>query len=267
MPRWHRVAGVRMLATLLVVVASLAAPAAGAEYRLGAGDRISVVVAGSPEFDTRGRIREDGSVGIPHLGAVAVGGMTLPEAEAALERRLRSAQLLRAPQVTITVEEYLSRQVTVLGEVREPGRYGLSGPVTLAEMLAQAGGVREEGADHLFVVRREDGEPQRYRVEMADITSGRYADILLQAGDIVTVPRMSVFYIEGAVSRAGMYRFEEGMTVMQAVAVGGGLTPRGSYGRIEIRRKDGDGRMRVIDAELDDPLRAGDVVRVKERIF
>lgn len=252
---------------LFALLAWLAAPAAAEAYRLGAGDRISVVVAGSPEFDTTGRIREDGTIGVPHLGAAEVGGMTLPQAEAALERRLRSAQLLRAPQVTITVEEYLSRQVTVLGKVREPGRYGLAGAVTLAEMLARAGGVSDDGADHLFVVRRTDGEPQRYRVEMADINSGRHADILLQAGDIISVPRMSVFYIEGAVARAGMYRFEDGMTVMQAVAVGGGLTPRGSYGRIEIRRKGGDGRVRVIDAELDDPLRAGDVVRVKERIF
>ncbi len=236
-------------------------------YRLGIGDQISVNVAGSPEFDTTTRIREDGAIGYPYLGAVQMGGLTLEEAENRLERELLAAKLLRAPQVTVTVEQYLSRQVTVLGQVKNPKRYGLSGPSTLLDLIAEAGGLLDDGADYVILIRRENGQPKRHLLTMDALTAGDAVGTRVQADDVVIVPRMNVFYIEGAVQKSGMYRLEENMTVMQAIAVGGGLSPRGSYRRIEIKRHKSNGQIATLDAELDDILKPGDLLHVKERIF
>lgn len=236
-------------------------------YRLGIGDRISVNVAGSPEFDTTARIREDGAIGYPYLGTVQVGGLSLEEAENRIERELLAAKLLRNPQVTVTVEQYLSRQVTVLGQVKNPERYGLSGPSTVLDLIAEAGGLLEDGADYVVLIRRENGQSKRHILTMDALTAGNAVGTRVQADDVVIVPRMNVFYIEGAVQKSGMYRLEENMTVMQAIAVGGGLGPRGSYSRIEIKRHENDGQIATLDAELDDILKPGDLLHVKERIF
>ncbi|MCO6441840.1 MAG: polysaccharide biosynthesis/export family protein [Nitrococcus mobilis] len=236
-------------------------------YRLGVGDRISVNVAGSPEFDTTTRIREDGAIGYPYLGTVQVGGLTLEEAESHIERQLLAAKLLRSPQVTVTVEQYLSRQVTVLGQVRNPKRYGLSGPSTVLDLIAEAGGRLKDGADYVVLIRRENGQSKRHILTMDALTAGNAVGTRVQADDVLIVPRMNVFYIEGAVQKSGMYRLEENMTVMQAIAVGGGLSPRGSYSRIEIKRHKNNGQIATLDAELDDILKSGDLLHVKERIF
>lgn len=236
-------------------------------YRLGVGDRISVNVAGSPEFDISTRIREDGAIGYPYLGTVNVAGLTLEEAEKRIEHQLLAAKLLRDPQVTVTVEQYLSRQVTVLGQVKNPRRYGLSGPSTVLDMIAEAGGRLEDGADYMVLIRHENGKSKRYILTMEALTAGDAVGTRVQANDVVIVPRMNVFYIEGAVEKAGMYRLEDNMTVMQAIAVGGGLSPRGSYSRIEIKRHGNGGQVETLDAELNDTLKPGDLLHVKERIF
>lgn len=236
-------------------------------YRLGPGDRISVRVAGTPEFDTTTRIREDGAIGFPYLGTVQLSGLTLEEAENRIERQLLSAKLLRNPQVTVAVEEYLSRQVTVLGHVKKPSRYGLSGPGTVLDMIAEAGGRIEDAADYVILIRHENGKSKRQVLAMADLMAGDAVGTRVQANDVLIVPRMNVFYIEGAVQKAGMYRLEKDMTVMEAIAVGGGLSPRGSYGRIEIKRHQANGHVATLDADLDDILKPGDLLHVKERIF
>ena len=257
-----------LLGLMLLAPALASAQQTGSEYyRLGPGDRISVTVAGSPEFDVTTRIREDGAIGYPYLGTVQLGGLTLGEAENRIQRQLLTAKLLRNPQVTVAVLEYLSRQVTVLGEVKNPKRYGLSAPSTVLDMIAEAGGRLNDGADYVILIRRENGQSKRYTLTMDQLVASSAAATQVQADDIIIVPRMDVFYIEGAVQKAGEYRLEDNMTVMQAIAVGGGLSPRGSYSRIEIERRGADGQMQTLDADLHDVLRPGDLLHVKERIF
>ncbi|WP_435103124.1 polysaccharide biosynthesis/export family protein [Arhodomonas sp. AD133] len=238
-------------------------PEAGESYALGPGDRVSITVAGSPEYDVSARVRDDGTIGVSYLGAVTLGGLTVREAERRIARGLLERGLLRDPQVAVHIEEFVSRQVTVMGQVKKPGRYGLAGPSTLLDLIARAGGVSAEGADYVVLVR----EGERRRLDLDGLTAGVRNPVTVRAGDVVTVPRMDVFYIEGAVNRSGRYRLEEGMTVMQAIAVGGGLTPRGSYARVEIQRRGEDGETQVLDAERDTTLRPNDLIHVKERIF
>ncbi|MGD8430074.1 MAG: SLBB domain-containing protein [Ectothiorhodospiraceae bacterium] len=257
----------RLVALALCVLLALPTVADAQGYRIGAGDKLSVEVAGSPEFGADTQVREDGTVGLPYLGAVKIAGMTAAQAEKHLERALVREKLLKHPQVTVTITDYVSRQVTVMGKVNKPGNYGLSGPTTVLDLLARCGGTVKEAADHVILVRTVDGQRKRYRMGLESLASGKAAGTKVKAGDVIVVPKMSVFYIEGAVNKPGQYRYEEGMTVMQALAIGGGVTPRGDYDRIVVKREDKDGKMHTYDAEEDDRLRPGDLVHVKERIF
>ena len=92
-------------------------------------------------------------------------------------------------------------------------------------------------------------------------------DLQLEAGDVIFVPEAPVFYVYGAVQRAGMYRLEPATTVRAALSVGGGLTPRASQRRIEIHRRTPDGKVREMKASLSDQLQPDDVVFVKESLF
>ncbi len=92
-------------------------------------------------------------------------------------------------------------------------------------------------------------------------------NIPLENGDVVYVERAAQFYVSGEVQRAGSYRLEPQMTVMQAVSVGGGLTPRGTLHGLEIQRRTPDGRTRNIDARPTDVVQADDVIRVRASLF
>ena len=151
-----------------------------------------------------------------------------------------------------------------------PGRYALDGRNTkLTDILALAGGIGPTGDDNVIVMTHQDGKPRRLDVDVpamyraADMTN----DIELSSGDVVFVQRAPVFYIYGEVQRAGAYRLEPGMTVMQALSVGGGVTPRGTLRGLKINRRgpaDGDAR---IDAALTDRVQPDDVIYVRERLF
>jgi polysaccharide export outer membrane protein len=89
----------------------------------------------------------------------------------------------------------------------------------------------------------------------------------LQGGDTVHVDRAPVFYIYGEVTRAGAYRLEPGLTVMQAISLGGGITPRGRDRRLKLRRAGPDGKIVETDVALRDAVKADDVIYVKESLF
>jgi len=106
-----------------------------------------------------------------------------------------------------------------------------------------------------------DGKQQRVEVKDKD------AAFKVQPGDTVYIDRAPVFYIYGEVTRAGAYRVEQNMTVMQAIAAGGGITPRGSDRRLKMRRNGADGKVVETDAKLSDAVRTDDVIYVKEALF
>jgi polysaccharide export outer membrane protein len=263
-----------MRARLLLGCALLAAcaAAAAAEPRavLGAGDTIRISVFQNPDLSLEARLSEGGTIAYPLLGEVALAGRTPLEAGAYLARELRAREYLREPQVSVTLVELRSRQVSVLGEVAKPGRYALvDGGLRLTDLLALAGGIAPGGGDEVVLTGVRDGETLTLRVDVpAMMKRGDLsADPELRAGDTVYVPRAPVFYVYGEVQRAGAYRLEPGLRVMNALSLGGGLTPRGTERAPQIHRRMPDGSLRVLEARLTDPVEAGDVVYFRESLF
>jgi polysaccharide export outer membrane protein len=174
--------------------------------------------------------------------------------------------------VTFTVVQSRSQRVSVLGEVRAPGRYPIESNTTVLDLLAQAGGATEKGADIIYILRADQsGKLQRYAVNLTGtVDSQDAAPAVLQTlrgGDSIFVPVAQQFYIAGEVRAPAMYRLESGMTLVQAIARAGGITERGSASRVQIKRRGPKGDYIVISGKANEKIQADDVITVKERIF
>ena len=247
----------RMLVGLFLLAAALTAWAQPAD-KLGVGDAVRVTVFQQPDLTTEARISEQGSITMPLAGDVKIAGLSAAEAGARIAAALKNGKYLKNPQVSLAVTTLRSRQVNVLGLVTRPGRYVLDDTSSqLSDVLAAAGGIAVGGDEYVTLVR--DGKSQK----IAALSKGVY----LKNGDTIHVERAPVFYIYGEVTRAGAYPLTQNMTVMQAIAAGGGITPRGSESRVKLRRPAGDGKYVETNIGLQDKLKADDVVYVKEAIF
>lgn len=245
-------------------------PSAGhlATLTLSAGDVITLTVFGRPELTTTVYVSESGSIDVPLAGSIPVSGLSPGEAAERVATAYREGQYLIDPQVNIVLAAFRSQQISVLGEVARPGRFPMDTRTSVLDALAQAGGVTEQGANRAFILRRSGGGVDRFEVDLTDLLSRGAGQVVeLRAGDTVVVPRAELFYIYGEVQRPNSYALRPGMTVIEAISLAGGLTQRGSSRRVQVKRKDKDGALRTVDAEVDDRVRADDVINVRERIF
>ncbi len=238
--------------------------------KLGAGDLVAVQVFGRPELSISAYVADNGSITLPLVGAVPVSGLSPSEAAQRVADALKRGDFLVNPQVNMTLQQFKSQQVSVLGEVHTPGRYALDSKTNIFDLLAQAGGLGADAADTGYLLRRDkQGDVVRLPVDLRNLAINQTgnADYALKGGDSLYVPKASQFYIYGEVRSPNRYKLEPGMTVVQALTLGGGITDRGSERRIEIRRRLGDGKYKTLDARPSDTVEADDVIRVKERLF
>lgn len=258
-----------LLLALALAAASAAAPG-GSREQLGPGDTVRVTVFQNPELGGEMRLTERGSVVLPLVGEVVIAGQTPVEAGATIAAQFARGRFLVDPHVSVALVDLRSRQVSVLGQVARPGQYPIDRPgLRLTDVIALAGGIAASG-DHrvVAIVTRDDG-PRRLQIDVAAMyRSGDMSpDFEVQAGDAIFVPEAPVFYVHGEVQRAGSYKLGPDTSVMSALAMGGGLTPRGTYRGVTIHRRMPDGSVRRLAAKLADPVQAGDVIQVKEGLF
>jgi len=246
------------------------AAATSGEYRLGTGDVVRITVFQNPELALETRLTDGGQITYPLLGTLRLGGLTVSEAERELAERLTRGNFLRNPQVTLVVLQVRGSQANVLGQVNRPGRYPLETTETrLSDVIALAGGIAPGGADVIVITGTRDGKPFREEVDFPALFGPGSAtrDLVLRNGDAVWVDRQPLVYIYGEVQRPGPMRLERGMTLLQALATGGGLTLRGTERGIRVHRKGEDGQVQVLEPGMTDSLREGDVVFVRESLF
>lgn len=259
------------LAVLLAVGALRAqSPAVKTDYVLGAGDVVRVTVFQSPELSLETRIPETGVVSYPLLGAVTLGGLSINQAERRLADGLLAGKFLKQPQVSILVTQLRGNQASVLGHAVRPGRYSLELTNTrLSDLMALAGGVAPDGSDILTIVGIRGGKPFRTQVDFRTLFRGDAStqDIVIESNDVVYVDRVPQIYIYGEVQKPGTLRLERGMSVLQALAAGGGLTQRGTQRGIRIHRKGADGVVKELRPGLQEPLQQDDVIYVPESLF
>jgi len=261
---------VRLAALFFCAAAAFAQAPPRAEPVLGVGDVVKITVYQNPDLSVEARVSELGQINFPLIGVVTIGGLSVSQAQALIEKRLRDGGFVLKPQVTIQTTQIRSSQISILGQVAKPGRF----PIEIvgskvSEMIAAAGGVVPGGADIVTLVGNRDGKPVKIDIDLPLVLQQGRADldVPVENGDIIYVDRAPSFYMYGEVQRPGMLRLERGMTLMQALAQAGGLSPRGTERGIKVHRKDENGAVRILDLKMNDPVLRDDVIYVKESLF
>ena len=257
-----------------------------ADYEIGPGDVLKVVVLGQADMTGSFTVGPDGMVSFPILGKVKASETTTLELERKLTVLLADG-ILKRPQVTVTIGEYGSQKVFVTGEVQRPGQYSLKADRSLLALLGDVGPLGSNVGHEVIVVRPPAGAPtatgpavplslteepgaaqstdkpagesppqaapatdsgipglpfvapgsEVFRISLLELQSGNpEKNIPLRAGDTVYFPKAAQVYVMGSVARPGPYRYQEGMTVLQALTLAGGATERGSAGRTKVVR-------------------------------
>jgi polysaccharide export outer membrane protein len=237
---------------------------------LGMGDMVRITVFRNPDLTTEARVSERGTVLFPMIGEVPVAGLTPSQAGSRIADKLKAGRYVVNPEVTVSLAQINSRQVSVLGNVMKPGRYPLdSTNVRLSDFLAVAGGIAPGGSDEVTILTNRNGKQEKLEVDLgAMMRNGDLSkNLALEPGDTVFVQKAPMVYIYGEVQKAGAYPLQPHMTVMQALALGGGVTVRGTERGLQISRREGNGDTRRIDARLTDRVQPDDVIHVRESLF
>jgi polysaccharide export outer membrane protein len=263
---------------LMLVLTAATAGAQVASYIVGPQDVLMITVFDQQDLGGKYTVDADGTVSFPLIGRLKAGGLTLQAVEEGLRKALADG-FFRNPQVSVGVEQYRSQRVFVVGEVRSPGTYPLSGEMTLIEALARAGSTTQDAAGEAMIVRSRSAKidgpilPEQnsaadvVRVDIKDLQSGRLSEnALLRDGDTIFIPRAELVYVFGQVRTPGAYTLQKGTTVLQALSLAGGVTDRGATGRIRIVRVV-EGKKTEIRSQTDDVVRPGDTIIVPERFF
>lgn len=232
----------------LVALAVSSGAAGGAAYRIGPEDSIRIQIFGVPDLSQEYRVDGNGEIVMPLIGAVAVSGLTLSEAERLIAQRYGESYL-RSPQVTVQVTEYRSQQYTVMGSVEHPKVYSSSRQTTLIEALALAGGVSDNAGEFVYVTDRiRDAETGALQVRSMIIPiedllrhPGKH-NVVLGEGALVNVPSGGFVFVEGDVLRPGAIPQTRTTTVLTALAQAGGLKWEADKARMQLLRRDPDTR-------------------------
>jgi polysaccharide export outer membrane protein len=185
---------------LLLIVPVLAQVADKKNYvhTLALADRVRIAVFQEDDLTSLSRVDARGRVNLPLIGEIAIGGLTVVEAQAAIENAYKDGRFLRNPQVTVSVEEYAPREVSIQGRIRNAGRYTLpiESTFTVVELVTKAGGIDDIGKGSAVTVTRilPDGTRKVFTVDVDSVIKGKKdsksddSTMLLQPGDIVYVP-------------------------------------------------------------------------------
>jgi Periplasmic protein involved in polysaccharide export len=167
-------------------------------YVLTNTDRISVTIYQEEDLSRIARIDSQGRINLPLVGEVAIAGLKVSEAQSVIEKAYQDGRYLRTPRVTITVEEYAPREVSIQGQVRSPGRYPLpiEASMTILELVTRAGGFTDTAKGTAVRITRilPDGSKQNFEVDVESLIKGRRGanvqdnSLVLEPGDIIFVP-------------------------------------------------------------------------------
>lgn len=225
-------------------------------YILGPNDVVDIAVLDADEMSGTGlRVGSDGFINLPLVGRVKLAGLSAAGAEEALREEL--SVYLRNPQVTVTVQEFQSQPVTIIGEISSPGVVHLQGDTTLAELISANGGVTGNAGAWVKITRRAsqgpiplessrmaaDGAFSIAEVRLRDIIDGLdpTQNIVVKPHDLVSVPKADMVYVMGSVSQTGGFLLSDrrGVSVIQAIAMAGGLQRYAAKRSSRIMRPDG----------------------------
>jgi len=266
------------LALCLVWLLPASLPAQG-DYLIGSEDVLEIVVWGHDDLKRTTPVSLEGTISFPLIGEIRAAGISAAALEKLIASKLAEGYIV-GPQVTVTVQEYKSQRVFVMGEVNKPGTYAVTRENSILYVLSQAGGPTKEAGEDLVIIR--PGRPvdramtieeakkareQIIRANLRDVLAGdKISSISIRDGDTIMVSKMPAFFVMGEVRKPGKYNLERGTTILMAISIGGGLTPLAAPKRTKITREQ-NGQKVEIPTGMEALVMPGDTIIVPESFF
>ena len=230
----------------------------GPAYILGPNDELSIWALGITDFsDKPVRVDPNGYLDLPLVGRARVAGLTIEQFKTELTEMLHS--YVRQPQVSVRMTDSRSQPVSVLGAVKNPGIVQLQGTKNLTEVLSLAGGLSTDAGDQVKITRSlrygkiplpdakvdPEGKFDIAQVSLRSIMQARSPEenIQILGHDVITVPRADMVYVIGEVGKSGGFPLQEkeGISVLQALSLAGGVSRFAALSSTRILRASADG--------------------------
>jgi polysaccharide biosynthesis/export protein len=242
--------------------------AASMDYQIGPEDLLEITLFNIPEASgterhltpriTTVRVSQKGQISLPLIGQQTVMGITL----STLEDNLRVAydKYIHNPEVGVLVKEYRQR-ASVLGAVQKPGVFELTGPKTVIDLLAMAGGINEKAGSQVHIYRNGVNGRETHVLDLAVLANNvgllnaenaSMFNLAVQPGDTINIPEAGMFFVDGAVRKPGSYPLGRRYSLSQALATAGGVDVELYSSAISILRRNGAGDVETIVIDLDD---------------
>ena len=249
-----------------------AQPAGPPEYVVGPQDLLAVSVRGVAELTRDVIVDQDGTFDFPYIGRITAGGKGVRAIEAEIKSRL-SPRYLVNPIVNVDVKAFRSQVVYVFGAVVRPGSIRIAGNATLMSVLAEAGFSTKSGSV-ITITRWPKGtrgngpagnapDAETIQVNRKELEFGSAQSIALQDGDTITVPDAEKYTVTGYVRTPGVFELDGEISVLQALAIAGGVAEQGAANRIEIQRA---GIAKPFkNVKMTDLVKPGDIITVPRK--
>ena len=234
---------------MIALVGTLAFANTPETLLIGPGDVLHIQVLDTPEFEQRPRVTDAGEIPLLGIGNLNVAGLTPSAAAQKIRDRLISMHYMNHPEVTVTVDEYSTQYVSVLGQVKSPGAYAIQTSRSILAVIALAGGLSDT-ADYNITVQRRDPSQKPVSYNLSNDPRTAIADeVQVFPGDTVVVPKAGIAYVLGDVTRPGGFVMQNNhsqLTVLQAVALAGGTPPSAVPSHSKLIRRTPEGGYREI---------------------
>jgi len=231
-----------------------------ADYIVGPGDRFRVLLYGSQNRNLPLVVSRDGLVDFPELGPIAVGGLRFSVAKSTIESRV--AQQMIGVRANVTMGDTRAIRVFVLGEVRQPGSYSVSGLATMTSALFASGGIKPIGSLRDIQLKRQGAVVRHLDLYDLLIKGDTADDANLQPGDVIFIPPVGpVVSVEGEVKRPAIYELRGQASAESVLQMAGGFTTEADLGRSSLTLLDDQSRRIVLDVDFRSPAGRAQVVR------
>jgi polysaccharide biosynthesis/export protein len=259
-----------LFVALLLALSSLALSSAQ-EYTVGPRDILKITVWGQDDLTRDYPVDQDGFVPFPLVGRVRAAGLTVREFASRLTELLEKDYLVN-PQVSVSVKEYLSKKVHVLGEAERPGLFYLTGETTILEILSKAGGPSRTAGKQLVLVRNQrpaDGGTGTgntiLRLDLEKIQAGdAQQNIRVEDEDTVFIPKANAFFVLGEVRTPGAFPLDKEISALEAVTIAGGFNEKAAPAGVKLIRRAADGKQETISLDLSRPVSRDRMARIQD---
>jgi polysaccharide export outer membrane protein len=243
------------------------------DYRIGPGDVLAIEVAGEPELKRKVKVAQQGTIELPYIDhSIKLAGLTEQQATELLRKEF--VAILKEPQVTIFIEEYHARMVSIAGAVNQPKQIALTRELRIYDLISLAGGMTDKADNVIQLVRFRPAETMEV-INLNDLVRKPELNRVLRDGDFINVPESGVIYVTGNVNKPGAFPLKETVKLSQAIAMAGGPMQDSKKKEIHLVRSGGpdqtDTKEIIVnlleiekDASKDIILKPYDVVMVPE---